>query len=90
MSSFPESLQTMNGRGKGDRSVPVQSSEGFIQQIDLGFLGPRASEKGALLLPSREGFDLPVGKGFQICHLKSFIDDGLIASGKGFQIPSTE
>ena len=78
----------MNGRRKRLGSILVQTPKRLVQQIDLGLLRPRASEKGALLLSSREGLELPVGKGGEIGHLKSFTDDGLISGTERF--PDTE
>ena len=80
--------QPMNGRRESLGSILVQAAKWLVQQINLGLLGPRASEKGALLLSARERLKLPIGESGEIGHLKSFTDNGFVASAEW--LPETE
>ena len=47
--------QTAHGLGKGIYGVSIKPREGFIKQVDIGFLCPRPCEECALLLSAGEG-----------------------------------
>ena len=68
--------------GKGLLGISVESGEWLVEQVNIGLLGPSASEESALLLSPGERLNLPISKGGEIGHFEGLCDKIVIGLSK--------
>jgi len=74
--------------GKVGGAATVESGEGFVEQVEVGFLGPRPREEGPLLLASGEFLDLAARQFLQSEEGESPVDGLVVLFEKGRRRPT--
>src|SRR5690606_5032290 len=65
----------------------IDAREGLIEEVEVGLLGQRACQEGALLLSARQLGNLPRGKGFHAYFPKRIHGEVEISFSRSFEQP---